>query len=240
MPQAVVLLSGGLDSSTLLYKMKADGHVVTALSVDYGQRHVRELASAEAIAHAADVPLVFIELGEALYPIFSQSKSSQVGGQDRSDVPEGHYAAENMKITIVPNRNMMLISIAGALAESIRKEDEKVVVAYAAHAGDHSVYFDCRPEFISAAARALSLATNNHVTLSDPFADITKADIVKRAEALQVPIGLTWSCYKGEALQCGRCSTCVERREACAIAGVTDPTVYADKTDFWKTVVPVS
>jgi 7-cyano-7-deazaguanine synthase len=227
--RTVVLLSGGLDSTTLLYHLMDAGMNVTALTVDYGQRHVREIEAAKGITKRLGVPLVSTYLSDALRPIFEQSKSSQVGAAP-STVPEGHYAAETMKTTIVPNRNMLLIAIAGALADSIGAS----TVAYAAHAGDHPIYPDCRPEFIESCAQTLLLATN--VALTDPFQKMSKADIVTRGAALHVPFHETWSCYVGSDRHCGKCSTCVERREAFALTNVLDPTDYADKTDFWKSV----
>jgi 7-cyano-7-deazaguanine synthase len=220
-----------MDSTTLLYQLLNDNLTVTALSIDYGQRHIRELASAEEIAKTVNVPIINVNLGPALRPIFALAKSSQVG--QLVDVPEGHYADETMKLTVVPNRNMMLLSVAGALAVST----DASLIAYAAHAGDHPVYADCRPEFIESFAQTLFLATG--VQLYDPFQGITKADIAKRADILKVPLGLTWSCYRGGDIHCGRCSTCVERREAMSVAGITDPTEYLDKTDYWRTVSTV-
>ena len=227
--RAVVLLSGGLDSTTLVYQLLYEDFDIIALNVDYGQRHVREIESAQEIAAAAQVPLVQVQLARALTPIFAGCQSSQVGLQD---VPEGHYAAETMRITLVPNRNMLLLSLAGALAES----REASLIAYAAHAGDHSVYADCRPSFYKSCDETIQQATEGRVRLYAPFGKITKADIVKRGSLLHVPLGLTWSCYKGGTQHCGRCSTCVERAEAFSLAGVPDPTSYEDST-YWKTVV---
>jgi 7-cyano-7-deazaguanine synthase len=236
---AVVLLSGGLDSSTLLAQLRFEDFECSTLAVNYGQRHERELASADAVALHYGVPFHVVDLAEALSPIFASARSSQVGQRD--SVPHGHYAAESMKTTIVPNRNFMLLGIAGALAESIGAR----VVAYAAHAGDHFIYPDCRPEFIGAARQALQLGTDwdgswnfdvprelgsRGVTLYTPFSRITKTDIVRRGAMLKVPFELTWSCYDpqgGTPEHCGLCGTCVERREAFREAGVVDPTSYA-------------
>jgi 7-cyano-7-deazaguanine synthase len=227
MREAVVLLSGGLDSSTLLHELLADGYDTVALSVFYGQRHAWELKAADAIARAADVPQVKVDLGAALRPVFADSNSSQVGGQ--TSVPEGHYAEDNMAITVVPNRNLLLLAVAGAFAAS----RGAAVIAYAAHAGDHAQYPDCRPEFISSCAKTLHLATG--VVLYAPFQALTKAEIVQRGNSLRVPFGLTWSCYTEGPIHCGRCGTCVERAEAFFLAQVPDPTEYID-SDYWKTV----
>jgi len=218
MPSAVLLLSGGIDSSTLLHVLKDEGFSVTALAVHYGQRHSRELRAARRISLHAHVPLVELDLGKTLAPIFLGAPSSQVG--QLIQVPEGHYAESSMAVTVVPNRNMLLLSLAGALAASTESE----VVAYAAHAGDHAIYPDCRPEFIASCARTLRLAAD--VTLYAPFEAMTKADIVKRGHALHVPLHLTYSCYRGRPKHCGACGTCTERREAFQLSGVPDPTEY--------------
>lgn len=233
--RAVVLLSGGLDSSTLLYHLMQEGWGVHALRVKYGQKHSQELDAALKIAQAAGVALTSAEVDAAL---FAEAKSSQVGSKDA--VPEGHYTSPTMKLTIVPNRNMLLISMAGAIAASVLSQHptDDVVVAYAAHAGDHPIYPDCRPEFIESCAETLirgteiTLETNegnagNSVGLYAPFQDMTKADIVTLGVKLSVPFHLTYSCYNGGDIHCGKCSTCFERREAFQLAKVNDPTRYA-------------
>jgi 7-cyano-7-deazaguanine synthase len=226
--KTVVLLSGGLDSSTLLYWVRDHGDTPLALSIVYGQRHVRELYAAQSVAAAAGAPHATCFAGGALSPIFASARSSQVG--QGVGVPEGHYAEDNMAITVVPNRNMLLLAIAGAFAVSEGAGE----IAYAAHAGDHAQYPDCRPEFIQSCAGTLALGTPD-VLLSAPFQFLSKADIVREAARLAVPTELTWSCYKGGQRHCGRCGTCVERAEAFSLAGVPDPTVYEDAT-FWQTV----
>jgi 7-cyano-7-deazaguanine synthase len=211
-----------MDSTVLLYQLLADDIAVTALLVDYGQRHDRELTSAEEIATRAGVPYITAQLASALGPVFIHAKSSQVGQLE--DVPEGHYEEETMKTTIVPNRNMFLIALAGMLAESIGADG----VAYAAHAGDHAIYPDCRPEFVEAAGSALFRATDGKVALYAPFQYFTKASIARIGHDLDAPLNLTYSCYKGaDGSHCGVCGTCTERREAFQLAGVFDPTTYA-------------
>jgi 7-cyano-7-deazaguanine synthase len=221
---AVALLSGGIDSSTLVAQLLFEDFAVQALSIDYGQRHRKELSAAGNVAAALNVPLTIVDLSTALIPVFRGSGSSQVG--QLADVPHGHYAAENMKTTIVPNRNMLLLAIAGALAESIKKPGEKVAVAYAAHAGDHVIYPDCRPDFYESCGETLLKATDGDVSLYAPFGKITKTDIVQRGAQLKVPFGLTYSCYEGRDYHCGRCGTCHERQEAFRDSGVPDPTTY--------------
>lgn len=219
MPRTIVVLSGGMDSTVLLaHQLDRGGHLVTALSVDYGQRHVAELRSAAVVADHFGVPWECADLS-ALRPILGGSSQT-----DEIAVPHGHYTAESMRTTIVPNRNMILLAVAGARAMSLGASS----VAYAAHAGDHAIYPDCRPEFVTALDYALLLATDGTVTIERPFITWTKAAICARGAELRVPFGLTYSCYEGHPYQhCGQCGTCVERREAFQLAGVPDPTRYA-------------
>lgn len=214
----VVIHSGGLDSTVLLYALRAAGEDVRALSIDYGQRHARELAAAQAICAGAGVPHRVADLsGLGILLAGSSLTSPEVA------VPEGHYTAESMKATVVPNRNMILISVAAGYAISLGADR----VAYGAHGGDHAIYPDCREEFAQALDAALALADWHPVQLERPFVELTKADLVRKGAALGVPFAQTWSCYVGGEHHCGRCGTCVERREAFALAGVADPTVYA-------------
>lgn len=227
--RAVVLHSGGLDSTVLLWHMTALGYEVLPLSIHYGQRHRTELLSAEQVCLVGRYENRIVNL-DGLRQILSASNSSQVNPD--VPVPEGHYAAASMAVTIVPNRNMMLLAAATAFAIS----EGAQVVAYAAHAGDHFVYSDCRPEFIDALAAAIALCDEHPPTLIAPFSRMTKAEIVKRGSELGVPMGLTYSCYKGEAgSHCGRCGTCTERAAAFDEAGVPDPTGYEDP-DYWRQV----
>lgn len=201
----------------LLAHLLAEGREVHCLSVDYGQRHRRELEAARAICAHYGVDHRLADL-RALAPLFGSN--ALTGGVK---VPEGHYEEESMKATVVPNRNMLLISVATAWAVSLRAES----VAYGAHGGDHAIYPDCRPEFAEALDRAVRLADWHEVRLERPFVKMDKADIVRRGAELDVPFGLTWSCYVGGERHCGKCGTCVERKEAFRLAGVADPTDYA-------------
>jgi 7-cyano-7-deazaguanine synthase len=231
MPEkAVVLLSGGLDSTTLLYMLRDRGLHVHALSVLYGQRHRRELEFAKALTDQLNVMHTICDLDAPLRPVFAGARSALVGQQ--VEVPHGHYADETMKVTVVPNRNMFLLSTATALAVSAKAQ----WVAYAAHAGDHPIYPDCRPDFIEAVSLAIVRGTGGTVRLLTPFTFWTKAEIVKEGASLGVPFHLTYSCYEGLPVHCGRCSTCVERREAFDVARVPDLTIYEDPSDFWRTV----
>lgn len=213
----LALLSGGLDSSTALVATAA----TEAVFVNYGQRHIRERRSAEAVAAHYDVPLSVLDL-RAFGASVRSALTSDI------EVPHGHYTAENMAVTVVPNRNAVMLSAAAGIAASRGHSH----VATAVHAGDHAVYADCRPDFIEALSVATNLACGVRVVA--PFVNQTKTDITRLAHQLAVPIELTWSCYEGGERHCGRCGTCVERAEAIAEAGIADPTEYIDP-DFWRT-----
>ncbi len=217
--QVVLIHSGGLDSTVLLHHLVAQGRHVRTLSIDYGQRHAKELDCAAGLARRLGIEHRVADL-RAITPLLAGSSltSAEIA------VPEGHYAEDSMKATVVPNRNMLLLALATAWAVSLKAD----AVAYAAHSGDHTIYPDCRPEFAEAMARAIGLADWHRVELIRPFVDWTKADIVRRGAALGVPFADTWSCYVGGELHCGRCGTCIERREAFHLAEVADPTRYAD------------
>lgn len=229
----LVLLSGGMDSSTLLAHALIDPldpeRVVeaTAVFVNYGQRHIRERVSSQAVADHYGIELVELDLRA-----FGASVRSALTAPDQVAVPHGHYTAETMVATVVPNRNATMLSAAAGIAAS----RGHTVVMTAVHAGDHAVYPDCRPEFVEAISAATSLGCG--VAIAAPFVSISKADIAEYGATLGVPYMLTWSCYEGGQpgnpnQHCGRCGTCVERAEAFALAGVTDPTNYADP-DFWR------
>lgn len=226
----LVLLSGGMDSTTLLrYALEdvnANAHgdeFVNALAVfvNYGQRHIREYASAVAVAEHYGVELVVLDLRSFGESVRSALTSPSVA------VPHGHYAEDNMAVTVVPNRNAVLLMAAAGIAAS----RGMTAVYTAVHAGDHAVYADCRPEFIAAASQASRLGCG--VDIRAPFVLTTKAGIADMGRALDVPYHLTWSCYEGGDRHCGRCGTCVERAEAFLLAGMADPTDYADP-EFFK------
>ena len=217
--KTVLIYSGGLDSTVLLYYLRAKGHTVNALSVNYGQRHKRELTHAAEICNRISVSQKIADLS-SIQPLLAGSSLTS----PEIDVAEGHYTEASMKSTVVPNRNMILLAIATGYALSISAKQ----IAYAAHSGDHAIYPDCRNEFADAMAEAIRLCDWKTVELIRPFVDWTKAEIVRRGAELKVPFGKTWSCYKGEALHCGCCGTCIERREAFDLANLEDPTPYAD------------
>lgn len=212
----ILIYSGGLDSTVLLYHLRAAGDEVRGLGIDYGQRHRRELEAAAAICRGLGIEYRVADLSTLRSLLAGSSLTSDVA------VPEGHYTDETMKQTVVPNRNMIMLAVAIGWAVSLRYD----AVAYAAHAGDHTIYPDCRPEFAEAMDRAAALCDWHPVRLVRPFVEKTKADLVRIGASLGVPFERTWSCYKGGEYHCGRCGTCVERREAFTIAGVADLTVY--------------
>lgn len=224
----IVVLSGGMDSTVLL----ADRHQevgaanIVAITIDYGQRHRKEITSAKQVAgrYKADHRVVDL-YGLRTVMTGSSQTDSQV------PVPHGHYAAETMKQTVVPNRNMILLSVAGALAISVKAS----TISYGAHSGDHAIYPDCREEFVRALEGALQLADWHPVRISRPFIGMTKAEIVALGMKLGAPFEMTWSCYEGNEKACGKCGTCCERLEAFHIAGAEDPLQYEDR-EFWKTV----
>lgn len=222
---AVVLLSGGLDSTTALaHTLDTGADVKAAVFCNYGQRHIRERQAAYRVTQHYDVPLVDLDLRG--YGTSVRSALTTPG----AEVPHGHYAADNMAQTVVPGRNAVMLSAAAGVAQTL----EAQTVVAAVHAGDHPVYADCRPAFIEAMCQAL--CTGYGVGVSAPFVHATKADIVTRADTLGAPLHLTWSCYEGRALHCGRCGTCVERAESFHLAGVHDPTEYADPA-YWRQAV---
>ena len=241
MSQAVTLLSGGLDSVTLAYHLREDwGLDLIALSFDYGQRHKKELMVAGNIAYELGAEHHTITLGtnDGSHP-YPKPLATILAGSALTDesvpVPDGHYAEESMKQTIVPNRNAIMLSIAYGVAVARGAK----LVAFAAHSGDHAIYPDCRPDFVAALNGALNLGNawaDPVPEIQGPFLNISKADIAREAVRLKVPIAETWSCYKGGDIHCGVCGTCTERREAFELAGVTDPTPYADLTKHYAEV----
>jgi 7-cyano-7-deazaguanine synthase len=220
-PTTIVLLSGGLDSTALVAHMLAAGERVHALSVHYGQRHVRELEAATAVADYYDIRHDVVDLGGVGALLAGNALTD-----DAVDVPDGHYAEDSMRATVVPNRNAIMLSVAVGVASSRGAQK----VATAVHAGDHFVYPDCRPEFIRAISFAsqLGTATFGDVRVIAPFVTMSKTRIAGHGIALGAPLILSWSCYKGGDVHCGTCGTCGERREAFREAGLVDPTIYAD------------
>jgi 7-cyano-7-deazaguanine synthase len=228
----VAVVSGGLDSVTMLYKLVyQDCLRPYVLSFYYGQRHVKELDAAAQICNLLGLDHRIVNLSD-LNSLLRPSGSVLV--DLTREVPEGHYSAENMKQTVVPNHNMIMLSVAAAACVAIKGK----YVSMAVHAGDHAIYPDCRPDFMQATWSAIALGNDGFLpfgfTLDMPFIWKTKTQIAELAVELDVPIEKTWSCYKGGDKHCGRCGTCVERLEA--LSKVTDPTEYEDN-EYWRTQV---
>lgn len=227
MTKTVAIVSGGMDSVALAYHLADKEHDLHLVSVDYGQRHRKEMEFAALAASRLEARHSIVDLSTITKLIASSSLTGDI------DVPDGHYAEETMRATVVPNRNMMMLSVATAIAISENAD----YVATGVHGGDHYIYPDCRPEFVTACSAAAQIGM---VTMSDnfkgivaPFVHHDKAWIAGEGTRLAVPWNDTWSCYKGGDVHCGRCGTCVERAEAFWLAGVDDPTVYEDNA-FWR------
>jgi len=228
------VISGGMDSATLLYKAVSNAEsgvdkgrgattVVEAISFDYGQRHKKELQYASALCKQLDIKHDVIDIS---------SITPHIGGSSLTDdieVPEGHYSEDSMSITVVPNRNAIMLSIAFGIAVA---RGAKTIGA-AMHAGDHAIYPDCRPQFVETfdAMQRVSVEGHGHPELHlwTPFINSSKADIATEGKELDVDYSMTWSCYKGLSLHCGKCGTCYERREAFELAGMEDVTAYEDR-----------
>lgn len=214
---SVLILSGGLDSTTLLHYKK--DRIAVAVSFDYGSNHNRkeiECAASQCAGLGIEhliIPLDFMK---------KYFKSSLLSGAE--EIPKGEYDEENMKSTVVPFRNGIMLSIACGIAESRGLRH----VMMANHGGDHAIYPDCRPEFTRAMSDAMSAGTYEHITLIDPFTHSSKAEIVKIGAKLGVNYSLTYSCYCGGEIHCGKCGTCKERKDAFEKAGIADPTIYED------------
>ena len=219
MKKAVVLLSGGLDSVVLLHSCRQDYDEVMALSFDYASKHnAKELACARWQTQHLGV----------LHEVVDITSLSRLWKSDLllsgGDIPEGAYASDNLKQTIVPFRNGVMLALATAVAESWGAQE----ILLAAHAGDHVLYPDCRPEFVAAMGQAIEFGTQEGIVLKASLVHHHKSDIVALGEQEGVDFSQTWSCYKGGERHCGRCSTCQERREAFVLAGVEDVTSYEE------------
>jgi 7-cyano-7-deazaguanine synthase len=235
--KAIVVMSGGLDSTVLLYDVLSNDSIIDpskqvhAVSFDYGQRHKKELKYARLTCDLLNIAHTIVDITS----ITSLLKASVLTDHSR-EVPEGNYAASNMAATVVPNRNAIMSNIAAGLAVS----EGANILALGIHAGDHFVYPDCRPDFVNRLQELLITANEGFIrpdfVIYTPFLYRTKADIVSEGRELNVPFKNTWSCYNGTAIHCGRCGTCVERAEAFALAGVADPTEY-ESPEYWRTAV---
>lgn len=212
---SLLVLSGGMDSTTMLYEYR--DRIALAVTFDYGSNHnAREIDCAKENCRLLGVEHLVIPLSF----MGQYFKSSLLEGADA--IPEGHYADDNMRSTVVPFRNGIMLSVAAGLAESRGLQ----YVMLANHGGDHTIYPDCRPDFVTAMSEAIRLGTFEGLTIIAPYTNITKGEIARHGKELGMDYALTYSCYKGGELHCGRCGTCVERREALAEAGIADPTRY--------------
>ena len=214
--KTVVVLSGGMDSTTLLYALLEKKHKVKAISFDYGQKHKKELRVAKETCKMLGVEHQVVKLNT-----FKGLLKSALTDK-KHEIPEGHYADDVMKQTVVPNRNMIMLSIAIGYAISLGYRN----VAYAAHAGDHAVYPDCRPAFVEAIGKLAEVVDYKPITILTPYLDITKTEVLKKGIDLDVDYSHTWSCYKGKKKACGKCGTCVERLEAFRENNLKDPIEY--------------
>lgn len=212
----VVIYSGGMDSFTLLNLAKARGYQVHALSFNYGQRHVKELDYARAVCASLAIPHKVVDIRAMSEVMEGSALTSDI------DVPEGDYAESNMKATVVPNRNMILLSLATGYAVTVGAS----AVWYGAHGGDHAIYPDCRPEFVQKMDAVCRVANYEPVGIDAPFMAMNKGDILAEGLKLHLDYGQAWTCYNGREKACGRCSSCVERLEAFALHGLSDPLPY--------------
>lgn len=215
MKDALIILSGGMDSVTMLYEYRE--RIALALTFDYGSNHAEnEIACARLHCDRLGIRHIIIPL-DFIHRYFT---SSLLQGGDA--IPEGHYTSEKMASTVVPFRNGIMLSIACGMAES----NGLKCVMIANHGGDHTIYPDCRDEFIRAMSQAMNAGTDTNVQVFAPYTNISKADIARHGKALGLDYSETWSCYKGGSVHCGKCGTCIERKEALAEAGIKDTTGY--------------
>jgi len=214
MNRVICVLSGGLDSTTLLYDLALSGNEVYAISFDYAQRHRRELLCAKASCKKLNIPHKIVDISSISSILTGSSLTS-------SDIltPHGRYDADNMRQTVVPNRNMILISLATVYAINIKADK----VYYGSHSGDHTIYYDCRPEFVEKLGEAIKICDEHRVELVAPYLNFDKGDIVKLGTVLGVDYSMTNSCYEGGRFPCMLCGSCNERIEAFAKAGRKDP-----------------
>ena len=215
MKDSLLVLSGGMDSTTMLYDYASD--IALAVTFNYGSNHnAREIECARHHCLHLGIELIVIDL-----PFIGRLfKSSLLGGADQ--IPLGNYDDENMRSTVVPFRNGIMLAVAAGIAESrgLRR------IMLANHGGDHAIYPDCRPGFIDAMSRAIAAGTYDKLEIFAPYTHLSKTEIARRGAALGVDYAHTYSCYKGGAVHCGQCGTCSERRQSFAEAGIPDPTVY--------------
>ena len=216
MTKIIVVYSGGLDSFTLLNEAIRSGKDVSALSFDYGQKHNKELYFVEKFCAQESIDSKIVDVS-SIKELFQGSSLT-----DEIDIPKGHYEDDSMKSTVVPNRNMILISL--ALGYAVTKEAEEVW--FGAHAGDHAIYPDCRPEFVEKMDAVARIANYSPIAVKAPYIAMSKTEILAIGLNMQLDYGLTWTCYEGKELACGSCGACHERLESFAANNVIDPIKY--------------
>lgn len=217
MKDSILVLSGGLDSTTMLYEYQ--DIIALAVSFDYGSNHnAKEIACAALHCKKLGIEHMIIPL----HFMKDYFHSSLLEGAEA--VPEGNYDDSNMRSTVVPFRNGIMLAVAAGLAENYGLQR----IMLANHSDDHAIYPDCRPAFVEAMDKAVQAGTYEGVRLFTPYTNITKADIARHGKELGIDYSLTWSCYKGGEHHCGKCGTCTERKEALREAGIEDTTIYED------------
>lgn len=214
--QVVVIYSGGMDSFTVLHKALEQGYKVAALTFNYGQKHLKEVDYAKAVCEQLQLEHKVVDISAINQLLQGSSLTSEM------EIPEGHYEEESMKSTVVPNRNMILLSLAIGYASSISASK----VFYGAHSGDHAIYPDCRPEFVKKMNDVSLIANYEPVEICTPFIADSKIEILRQGLAMGLDYGQTWTCYNGRDLACGKCGACQERLEAFALNKIKDPLSY--------------
>jgi 7-cyano-7-deazaguanine synthase len=214
--KVVVIYSGGMDSFTVLNRALKDGKKVFALSFDYGQRHVKELECAASVCKSLKIDHKIIDISSINQLLAGSSLTDDI------EIPEGHYESENMKSTVVPNRNMILLSLAVGYAVSVGAAQ----VYYGAHSGDHAIYPDCRPEFVQKMNEVCQIANYESVEIFSPYLAVNKAAILADGLDMGLDYSDTWTCYNGRTKACGKCGSCQERLEAFSENKMVDPISY--------------
>lgn len=214
--KVVIIYSGGMDSYTVLHLARQQGYEVHAVSFNYGQRHDKELEYAKRVTQKLGIAHKIVDISAINQLIGGSSLTSDI------DVPEGHYEEASMKQTVVPNRNMILLSLAVGYAVSINAQ----AVYFGAHSGDHAIYPDCRTEFVDKMNQVCAIANYEAIEVRAPFLSMDKIEILKTGLQMNLDYSLTWTCYNGRTRACGKCGSCQERLEAFEKNGVVDPLEY--------------
>lgn len=217
--KVVVIYSGGMDSYTVLHRAIKDGYEVAALTFNYGQKHLKEIDYAQQVCTSLNIPHKIVDISAINQLLQGSSLTS-----DEITIPEGHYQEESMKSTVVPNRNMILLSLAIGYACSIGAKK----VYYGAHSGDHAIYPDCRPEFVNRMNDVSLIANYDPIEICTPYLHNSKIEILKAGIEMGLDYSKTWTCYNGREKACGKCGACQERLEAFALNQLTDPLPYEE------------